>query len=568
MAKQKKEPKPVSKSPSNSKPWLMDKKLYALIVFVFGFALYANTLFNDYNLDDELVTRNHQVTSKGWNVLKFNFDAFNSVELQDSSFSQKLKYFMPVIFRVPYYQDNAGFKYEYRPIVFASFALEHALFSKKDMINGSEVETDSAAISHFINILLYSLLCTLLFFILCNLFKTYNIIFPFIICLMFTAYPMHTEVVASIKNRDEILALIFGLLSLKFSLDYAENNKVISLLWVLVFFLSGILSKPTTISFALLIPLCIIFFKNVSYLKLMLLTAVFAFPSVFYSRLYSAFQQVALAFVLFAAVTGLYLFKNRGFFGTEIKNIFATIPKYFKSTANSQPTEGNHLDLHSLKTPSAILLFIFGVLIPVAIAAGGIYLHNAVLTCAPLVLVGVLYSFVNDELKLAFTTPLTLITLLAICTFFHNQTKLIETALIVFFASQIFSGQKYFRTVGLINYLIFSVVSIIWLHSIQFVFILFFIGFLNRKLFNLTLVLVAVSVLLFARKTLALFHGHSNLNAKAMMFPIYISVMETKMETSYKHCSVNYSPGVNILFCLGSSRRIQQRLSCCARSIP
>ena len=98
------------------------KKLYAIIIFSFSALLYFNSVFNDYNMDDELVTQNHRLTSKGISAI-------------------------PEIFTSPYYEDKAGYKYEYRPIVLASFAIEHSLFG------------EHAWISHSINVLLYALLC-------------------------------------------------------------------------------------------------------------------------------------------------------------------------------------------------------------------------------------------------------------------------------------------------------------------------------------------------------------------------------------------------------------------------
>ncbi len=56
-------------------------------------------------MDDELVTKNHRLTSKGIAAI-------------------------PEIFASPYYQDDAGYSYEYRPVVLASFAIEHDIFGE------------------------------------------------------------------------------------------------------------------------------------------------------------------------------------------------------------------------------------------------------------------------------------------------------------------------------------------------------------------------------------------------------------------------------------------------------
>ena len=93
-----------------------------LLVFAFTFLVFANSVFNNYNMDDELVTQNHRLTSQGIKAI-------------------------PEILASPYYSDERGNKYEYRPVVLISFALEHELLG------------ENPHISHFINLLLYALMC-------------------------------------------------------------------------------------------------------------------------------------------------------------------------------------------------------------------------------------------------------------------------------------------------------------------------------------------------------------------------------------------------------------------------
>lgn len=44
--------------------------------------------------------------------------------------------------------------------------------------------------------------------------------------LLFAAHPLHTEVVANIKSRDEILGLLFAILSLKHFHKYSDTPQV------------------------------------------------------------------------------------------------------------------------------------------------------------------------------------------------------------------------------------------------------------------------------------------------------------------------------------------------------
>ena len=47
--------------------------------------------------------------------------------------------------------------------------------------------------------------------------------------LLFIAHPLHTEVVANIKSRDEILCYMFFLLSLITMIDYVREKKMFNL---------------------------------------------------------------------------------------------------------------------------------------------------------------------------------------------------------------------------------------------------------------------------------------------------------------------------------------------------
>ena len=86
------------------------ERFYPLIVFVLAFLLYANTISNDYNLDDELVTINHRTTSKGFSGISEIFTSF-------------------------YYEDDVGYKYDYRPITHVSFAIEHQFFGDNPQVS-------------------------------------------------------------------------------------------------------------------------------------------------------------------------------------------------------------------------------------------------------------------------------------------------------------------------------------------------------------------------------------------------------------------------------------------------
>lgn len=207
----------------------------ALVLGLFAFALYANTIPNSYALDDELVTRNHPLTSQGIKAI-------------------------PEIFTSYYYDNKIGNYYEYRPVVLASFAIEHQFFG------------DNVHISHAINAFLYGLLCMVLLFVLRSFVPGSHWLFPALATLLFAAHPIHTEVVASIKNRDEIFSLLFGLLALFWSIKYARKGTATQWLLFLVFMLLSVMSKRSVLSYTVIIPLAACWFSQASLLRLLSLS--------------------------------------------------------------------------------------------------------------------------------------------------------------------------------------------------------------------------------------------------------------------------------------------------------
>jgi len=200
---------------------------FVLFFFVFSFILYGNTILNKYAIDDNYVT-NNELVKKGLKAL-------------------------PEIFSTRYFtqQGNiASSTSDYRPIVKATFALEYQLWGEKP------------GRSHAVNVLIYWCISMLLFFLLRRIFKNFNLLFPFLVTLVFMAHPVHTEVVASLKNRDEMLAFLAGLGSLWFILNYAEKKNAFHLLIALLIFMAGYLSKSSILPFVLLYPLVLYFFSD------------------------------------------------------------------------------------------------------------------------------------------------------------------------------------------------------------------------------------------------------------------------------------------------------------------
>ena len=268
----------VKDSKQKLKPEFWLERYRYQIVFVFSFLLYANSIFNYYALDDNLVaTTNsqqpHRLTSKGIAAI-------------------------PEIFTEPYYKDAQGYAFDYRPIALATFAIEHSLFG------------NSPHVSHFFNVLLYALLCVLLLKVLEALFKNYNLLLALVATLLFAAHPVHTEVVASIKNRDEILALLFALIACWGLFKAVEFNGIKKILYTMLgfAFLFAILSKPTAIVLLPILILFVVIHNKESLLVLLALSivAIILF-AITQSSIFSIAQFLIMVSIVWLAVFILHI---------------------------------------------------------------------------------------------------------------------------------------------------------------------------------------------------------------------------------------------------------------------
>ena len=227
-APQKKKNAPVKKVTEKIKieKYTLDFRFPALIAIV-AFALYFNTLHHEYVLDDSVAITNNQFVQKGFagisSILKVDLWHFSNLTL--------------------------GY---YRPLSLITFAIEQELFGK------------APHISHFINILLYALTGFILCLWLMELFSGYERIFPFLVCLLFIAHPVHSEVVANLKSRDEMLSFL-GIVSVLFlSLRFdGEKSKIYLIISILIFYLA-MLSKETAITGLFLLPASFYFFRQKS----------------------------------------------------------------------------------------------------------------------------------------------------------------------------------------------------------------------------------------------------------------------------------------------------------------
>lgn len=209
---------------------MLKKVRFYIIIILLVFFQYGNTLEHDYAWDDAIVITQNERVQEG---------------LSDPS-----EYFRNIK------SDQIQHRYGYRPISLLSFGLDVEL---------SEMTPKT---SHVMNVLYYALLCCLIFSFLRRMFPEKGALFSAIIVGLFIIHPVHTEVVANIKSRDEILAMLFGVSSMIFFLQFLEKESrklLYALLSVFALVLS-FLSKENGFTFVGIL-LLIAYFKSTTTVK-------------------------------------------------------------------------------------------------------------------------------------------------------------------------------------------------------------------------------------------------------------------------------------------------------------
>lgn len=216
------------KSPLN---WLV------LICGACAFLLYANTLHHEYALDDQTAIIQNRLTHEGISALPT---------------------ILTSAYRAGVDERKEGL---YRPLSIALFAIEWQL------------APGNPHLSHWVNVLLYVLTTFMLFVTLACFFEKRNILLPFIATVLFVAHPIHTEVVANIKSRDEILCLFFSLIALWAAVKHAREGRITYFATAGISMFLAMLSKETAATMMIMAPMTVYFFQS-SGIKSILISAV------------------------------------------------------------------------------------------------------------------------------------------------------------------------------------------------------------------------------------------------------------------------------------------------------
>jgi protein O-mannosyl-transferase len=176
-------PKPKASTPASTvvpPPAPKPYRYAAGALIALAFLIYCNTLGHDYVLDDPLAINQNQLVIKG-------FESWPQI--------------ITTHYRYGAERATASVLL-YRPLSLLAFAAEWA------------IAPDKAGFGHLMNVLWYAMTVGMVFFAFRRLFQGYHWVWAAGTALLFAVHPIHTEVVANIKSRDEIFAVFWGMTAL------------------------------------------------------------------------------------------------------------------------------------------------------------------------------------------------------------------------------------------------------------------------------------------------------------------------------------------------------------------
>lgn len=219
----------------------MDNIGMVLGCLILSLVLYHESLQFGYVLDDIIVYSENSFVQKG---LKGVWDIFSKESFTGYFGEQK--------------DLVAGARY--RPLSIVSFALEFECYGNKPFY------------SHLLNILFYGFTGFLVYILFKQLFNTastkpWYLAVPVVGAFLFIAHPIHSEAVANIKGRDEILCLLFSLATTIHWLRYVDTSNRLHQWLSCLMFLLALFSKENAITFVAIIPITVYFFRGQTFKK-------------------------------------------------------------------------------------------------------------------------------------------------------------------------------------------------------------------------------------------------------------------------------------------------------------
>ena len=234
----KKIPKSAAKTSAKGPAFMQNASLHGIIIFVLSMLLYANTFTHDFAQDDAIVIHDNMFTSQG-------LEGIPGILGNDTFFG--------------FFKEEGKAQLvsggRYRPLTLILFAFEVELFGMNPVVG------------HVMNAVFYGLTGLFLYWLLLQFFapqgkELKGFFIAFFASLLFVSHPIHTEAVANIKGRDEIICLLGSLIALYLSfLALRQKNPLLHIATAVIFFLA-LLAKENAITFLAVVPLSLYFFSK------------------------------------------------------------------------------------------------------------------------------------------------------------------------------------------------------------------------------------------------------------------------------------------------------------------
>jgi protein O-mannosyl-transferase len=206
----------------------MKSIVWIILIALLGAGLYTHSANYGYSADDGIYSYSNRVTKEGltnWTDL-FKYGSMNFIEIDSSNSSI------------------------YRPLTLLTFSIEREIFGEFKAGNG-----------HIFNLILYFGVLVVVGLVLLELFKKRELPYwiALIVLLLYAVHPIHTEVVASVKSRDTLIASFFAFSSILIWIKGKGNPGILRLIFTLILFFLSLISKEETLTL-LAFVFCISYF--------------------------------------------------------------------------------------------------------------------------------------------------------------------------------------------------------------------------------------------------------------------------------------------------------------------
>lgn len=253
---------------------ISDFKPQALILAIVCLIFYGNTFSHEFAFDDMMAIVDNNYVQQGvsgiGNIL--TKDAFQS------------------------YQEQRGGTNElsggrYRPLSLITFAIEQQALGTEDAGDNIQQADGDAHLQkiardmhlrHVVNVLLYILSVIALLQLFRRVVFKDQPMAAFVAALLFAIHPLHTEVVANVKSRDEILSVLFIALTFLTAFGFQRGGGRKSQMWSLICFFLALLSKEYAALLIVLLPLSFYIFEGFDIKRSLKVTAPYLIPFALY----------------------------------------------------------------------------------------------------------------------------------------------------------------------------------------------------------------------------------------------------------------------------------------------